>query len=833
MPTLSEQLNAALAHHQAGRLDDAERIYCEILDHDPRSADAHHLLGMAAFQRGDLERASREIREAIGIAPSVPPFHNNLGLVLDTQGKLTEARAEFERAVRLAPSYAEALTNLGRTLAAERRFLESLDALHEAVRIRPDLVEAHFRLGCSALAAGDLSEAARAFEAVLARQPAHLESLVNLSCALKGLGRFAESEAACRRALAVNPASAEAHANLGSALLNLERYEEAEAACREALRLKPEMPEPWCNLGAILLRQERLEDAALACQEAVRRAPRSPEALNNLGNVLRQQNRIGEARARYEQATAVAPDYYEAWLNLSGALKELDHVEEAIAACRQALRCRPRSAEAHNNLGDLLRAQGRLGEAMASFREAIRLDPERPEPYTNLGGVLKDQGRLEEALEACRRAIDLNPKETSPFSNFFFYLHYGEVCSPETVFEEHRRWGARHTALAEQAPPHANNRDPERKLRIGYVSPDFRRHSVGFFVEPLIAAHDRKQVEVYCYSNVTRADEATRRFQGLADHWREIRGALDPRVAEMIRQDEIDILVDLAGHTAGSRLMVFARKPAPVQVSWCGYAATTGLAAIDYRLTDELCDPPGLTERLHTEELVRLPAPFTCYRPPADAPEPGPSPALAAGGVSFGSFNFLAKVTPRMIAAWSALLALAPDSTLTIKSAPLVDESTRELVRKRFEENGAAAERVRLLGPMGPREHLEAYNQIDIALDTFPYNGTTTTCEALWMGVPVVTLAGSTHASRVGASLLESVGLRDWVAHSMEEYVELAARMARNAGALASLRAGLRGLVASSPLTDSARFARNMEEAYRRMWRRWCVSAPAPQRETR
>lgn len=828
-----ERLDAGLGHHLSGRLDQAEEIYRELLEKDPRNADARHLLGMVAFQRGDCQGAAGHIREAIRMARWVPQFHNNLGLVLQGLGWNEEALASFQEAARLAPAYPEAQANLGKALEDLGRYQEAIPPLREALLLRPDFPPAWLWLGCAAQATGDLPEAIRAFQQVLARQADHVEANVNLSSALKQQGRFQEAETCCRRAIASRPDLAEAHANLGAILLNLKKYEEAEAACREALRLRPQLPEPYCNLGAVLSKLERADEARECCEEAVRRKPDSPEALNNLGNVLRTQNHMEEARACFERALAASPDYFEAWLNLGAVLRELGLTEEAVTACRETLRRRPDSAEAQNNLGNVLKEQGRIEEAQTSFREAIRLQPDLAQPYMNLAGTLKDQGRLEEALSLCRKAMLMDPKSDSPFSNFFFYLHYDDLCEPETMFEEHRRWGERYGALTAAAEEHTNDRSPERRLRVGYLSPDFRRHSVAFFVEPVVAAHHRSEVEVYCYSNVTLPDAVTERIRAAADCWREIRGLPDQQVAELIRGDGIDILVDLAGHTGGSRLKVFARKPAPVQVTWCGYAATTGLAAIDYRLTDALADPPGQTERLHTEELVRLPVPFTCYRPADDAPEVSTLPALASGTVTFGCFSFLAKVTPRMVAAWSALLERVPKARLVLKSAPLVDESTRRLVWERFGAHGVDPARVELLGPLGHREHLQAYDRIDIALDTFPYHGTTTTCESLWMGVPVVVLAGTTHASRVGVSLLTSVGLEDWVVSSLEEYIEWAAGMARQPERLAELRAGLRDRVAHSPLTDAAGFSSHLEEAYRRMWRRWCggkalMSEPRP-----
>jgi len=792
-------LAAAFEHHRAGRLDAAEAGYRKILSRDPRCADAHHLLGMVLWQRGDTKGAAERIRKAVALAPGIAPFHNNLGLVLESAGRREEAIARFREAVRLSPGYAEAHANLGRALERERRYPEAIRSLREAVRLKPGFIEAQYRLGCALLASGELPEAVRAFEEVLRRNPDHLEANVNLGGALKRLGRFEEALHSCRRAVAISPESAAAHANLGAALLCLGRLDEAEAACREALRLKPDFGEAYCNLGAILLKKERTEEALACCEQAVRLRPDSPEALNNLGNAL---GRGARARECYERALTADPNYFEAWLNLSALLKEFGLREEAVEAGRRAVQLRPESAEAHNNLGDLLRGEGRIEEAQACFREAIRLRPDLPEPYVNLAGTLRDQGRLKEALAESRKALELDPKSSSPFSNFFFYLHYDDLCPPEVVFEEHRRWGERHRKLAEGAPEHRNDRDPERRLRVGYVSPDFRTHSVAYFAEPLLAAHNRSAVEVFCYSNVARPDAVTERFRVLADHWRDIRGMPDARAAEVIREDEIDILVDLAGHTAGSRLLVFARKPAPVQVTWCGYPATTGLAAVDYRITDALADPPGLTDHLYTERLVRLPGAFLCYKPPAGAPPVSDLPARANGHITFGCFNILAKVTPRMIEAWSALLAAVPGARLVLKSAPLVDESTRRLVWERFRACGADPARIELLGPVSPEQHLRTYHRIDIALDTFPYHGTTTTCEALWMGVPVVTLAGATHASRVGVSLLENAGLGDWVAASLEEYVELAAAKASRPDLLESLRAGLRNRLANSALTD-------------------------------
>jgi predicted O-linked N-acetylglucosamine transferase (SPINDLY family) len=373
-------------------------------------------------------------------------------------------------------------------------------------------------------------------------------------------------------------------------------------------------------------------------------------------------------------------------------------------------------------------------------------------------------------------------------------------------------------------PPHPNHPDPERRLRVGYVSPDFREHSVSAFLDPVIAGHDRRWFEVFCYAEVVRPDDTTARFRGLSDGWCSTLGMTDGAVAGRIRDDGIDILVDLAGHTAGNRLRVFAERPAPVQVTWLGYPNTTGLSAMDYRLSDAVADPAGEADALHSETLVRLANGFLCFAPPADAPEVGETPALATGQVTFGSFNNLAKVTPDVVEAWADILNRIPNSRLVLKSRPLADEKTRERYLEMFGAHGVDPGRVELCSWIASKSgHLGAYERLDIGLDPFPYNGTTTTCEALWMGVPVVTLGGDRHAGRVGASILARVGLAGLVAETKADYVEQAVALAGDLDRLSALRGGLRSRMEKSPLCDAGGFARDIEAAYREMWRRVCA----------
>jgi len=445
-----------------------------------------------------------------------------------------------------------------------------------------------------------------------------------------------------------------------------------------------------------------------------------------------------------------------------------------------------------------------------------------------LGNAYKNQGKLAEAVAAYRKALELKPDYVDAHSNLVFSMNFDERFTQRDIAAESRRWDAVHAVpRSPDERTHPTDPDPDRRLRIGYVSPDFREHSVSYFLDPVIAGHDRGSFEVFCYADVVKPDNKTARFRDLSDGWCSTVAMTDAAVAERVREDGIDILVDLAGHTANNRLLVFAERPAPLRVNWLGYPNTTGLSAMDYRLTDAIADPAGVAEASHSETLVRLPNGFLCFTPAADAPEIGEAHAPTAGVKQrnpFGSFNNLAKITPDVVATWSRVLDGVPTSRLVVKSKPLADQATRERYFELFDAQGIDAERVELIPWIASRSgHLGAYGRVDIGLDPFPYNGTTTTCEALWMGVPVITLAGDRHSGRVGASILTRVGLADLVAETKAAYVEKAVALANDLDRLSALRNGLRDRLGRSPLCDAPSFVRDIEAAYREMWRRVCV----------
>jgi protein O-GlcNAc transferase len=549
------------------------------------------------------------------------------------------------------------------------------------------------------------------------------------------------------------------------------------------------------------------------------------DARNNLGMVLQELGRLTEAARAFEQALELRPNSATAYNNLGNVLQEERRFAEAISAFQHALVLDPEYAEAYYNLGNTLEEQGRLTEAVASYQRALLLKPDYASAYTNLGNVLKDQGRLEAAFAAYRRALELEPDSAMAHSNLLLNFHYGSQCDLDSLFREHQRWGQQHAAcLAHEIRTHTNDRNKNRRLRVGYLSPDFRAHSVAFFIETVLATHDRRRFEVYCYASVTRPDTVTQRLRDLSDKWRDVARLRDNEVSELIRQDGIDILVDLAGHTAGNRLLVFARKPAPIQVTYLGYPDTTGLSTVDYRLTDAWADPPGETDSFHTERLVRLANGFLCYRPPAEAPAiRWPKVERPDREIVFGSFNNVSKVNAEVVALWAQIINAIPNARLIMKALKLQDVGTRENFAECFQRNQLRPEQVEILtADPSLREHLDQYNNIDIALDTFPYNGTTTTCEALWMGVPVITLARSTHAGRVGVSILSQLGLSELIANSPETYVGLAVDLASNPNRLSELRHGLRERMAASPLCDAKGFTKDLEVAYRGMWEKYC-----------
>ena len=628
-----------------------------------------------------------------------------------------------------------------------------------------------------------------------------------------------------RKILAVRPDQVDALNLGGVANLELNHIGEAVKLLQVAVRLQPSYAEAHNNLGNALQAAGRLDEAAAAYRRAIGIKPDYAEAHYNLGILLQKSSDSSDAMAAYRRAIEINPNLAEAHASLGAMLLDFGELDDAIAACRRSIEIKPDYAAAHRNLSAALCRDCKFEEALAHNHYALRLDPNDADTHNYLGGILKNVGRLEESVEAYRNALTLRPSFSGAHSNLLLTMNYDSGFTAESILAESRHWDEIHALPhAVRARPHANTRDPERRLRIGYVSPDFRCHSVSYFIESLLAAHDRNAVEVFCYAEVARPDEVTERLRALADGWHWTLGMSDEALAERIREDGIDILIDLAGHTASNRLLTFAQRPAPVQATWLGYPNTTGLTAMDYRLTDAIVDPEGAADAVHSETLVRLPKSFLCYVPPTDAPEIADLPAAENGHITFGSFNNLAKVTPDVVEVWATILHQTPGSRILLKSRLFAQHELRKRYKDMFVANGVDIERVQLVpGISSVSGHLSAYAGVDIGLDPFPYNGTTTTCEALWMGVPMIALCGDRHAARVGLGLLTSMGMPELAAETKEAYVKTAVDLAGDLDRLLALRRNLRTRMRNSPLCDAKAFTHDMEAAYRDMWRRWCA----------
>jgi predicted O-linked N-acetylglucosamine transferase (SPINDLY family) len=566
-------------------------------------------------------------------------------------------------------------------------------------------------------------------------------------------------------------------------------------------------------------RTGRLAEAERRYRAILQHEPQHADSLHMLGVIALQTRNFASALELVQRAAALRPDAAACRNTLGQILERLGRDDEAAGCYEAAIELDPGYAEVYNNLGYLRARQDRLQEAEALYRNAIELEPGYAEPYTNRGNLLKDVGELDAAIACYRRAIELRPDLSALHSNLLLTLHYHADYSPADLLREHRAWAARHAAPQAAAHrPHENGREPDRRLRVGYVSPDFREHPVARFILPLLREHDRQQVEVFTYSDVTRQDPVTRLVRDHVDQWRDVATLKDEQLADLVRADEIDILVDLAAHSGHNRLLMFARKPAPVQVAYLAYCSTTAVDAIDYRITDRFLDPPGEPGH-YTETSLHLPHCYWCYSGP---PLGGrPTTERRPGPPTFGCLNNFAKVTDVTLHLWIGLLRRVPEARLLVYART---EAHRNRVRRFLREAAVEESRAAFVGRQSLADYLATYCEIDVALDPHPYGGGTTTCDALWMGVPVVSLAGRTAVSRAGSTLLSNVGLDHLVARTEDQYVERAAALIRDETGLAALRRELRGRLESSPVMDARQFARDFEATLRTAWRNECES---------
>jgi predicted O-linked N-acetylglucosamine transferase (SPINDLY family) len=645
-------------------------------------------------------------------------------------------------------------------------------------------------------------------------------------------GQPTAAAAFCQRAVALDPAHSEGLYLLGHIAgvggrhgLASRQFERALAVAPGKAGLRGVLVDALANDAVTRGAAGQREEAATAWRRAIELAPDTTTLVIGLGKTLIGLNRRDRAWRAFRRACELDPGSAAILFFLAGTTEAGDPGVSALF--RRCLVVQPDHAEGASTLSVMAHQSGRTGEALAFGRRAVAAEPHRPEILSNLGMSFLFAGQADEAAIRFRRALMLGPDLPPTHSNLLMALQYNDM-SPLALLAEHRRFDARHGRPRSAGQRgHTNSADPGRRLRVGYLSPDFRQHVASCFFEPLLNAHNAADVETFCYSDTGSPDAVTARLRARAGHWCDSAGLDESALDARIRADAIDILVDLAGHSAFNRLSLFARRPAPIQITWLGYPDTTGLSAMDYRLVDAITDPPGDADALASETLLRLPGGFLCCQPPVDASEPGPLPGAVAGRITFGSFNNLAKINRPTVALWAAVLRAVPGARLLLKAMPFADTAVQDRVRADFAAWGIAAARLELAGwTAGWAGHLALYRDVDVALDPTPYNGTTTTWEALWMGVPVISLCGQRHAARVGASLLTRVGLGELVATDTADFVAKAAGLAGDIDRLAGLRAGMRARLAASPLMDTAAFARSVEAAYRQVWRNWCARRP-------
>lgn len=656
-------------------------------------------------------------------------------------------------------------------------------------------------------------------EKILQRE---FEQLLERAAAEQRLGRLEQARVLCRKALELAPDHPDALRLLGAIALQAGRHRRAETLLRRAMELLPEHPQVRLHLGMALEGCGRLDEAVDAYKACMALEPESAEPYARFGNLLKDNGQLREAMACYAGALRRDPNHFAALVNMGGALLELGRGRDAVDLSNRAVELRPEAVRPHLHLGAALHDAWRTQEAESAYLHALELEPQHAGAMNNLGVLMRDQGKISESLSWFQKSWHADPDFSIARSNYLFTRQYLVDEPRDTYLIEAQRFG--HDVadpLTLRARPHDNDPDPERPLRVGYLSGDLRRHAVSSFLLPLLSSHHAEKVDFYCYANNPYSDGTTDYLQSICDHWRDVRPLGDLEAAELIREDRIDLLVDLSGHSAHNRLLVTARRPAPVQAVWLGYFDTTGMRGVDWLVADRhVC--PEKDDRYYVEEVHRLPTSFWCYAPPEVAVETTDMPFFSRKNVTFGCFNNTAKINKSVVDAWAAILRQVSGSELLLQSASFADPVVRDRYQRMFDDRGVK-DRVAFRPHMELRGYLASYHEVDLALDPFPYGGGATTADALWMGVPVVSLRGKRFSGRLSASILEAAGLGDLATRSMDDYIRIAVDLARDPARLAMLRQGLRSRVLASPLCDAERFTTEMEAAYRSMWKHWCA----------
>jgi predicted O-linked N-acetylglucosamine transferase (SPINDLY family) len=673
------------------------------------------------------------------------------------------------------------------------------------------------QIALSFLQSNDLTQAKHFCQQIVKVDPKNAEANHYLGIIAHQTGNNALAERLIRKALLANPDMQQAYNNMGVVLKEQGKFEEAKKNYLKLIVVKPDYVEAHNNLGVIYKELGETEEAIRSLNRAIELNPSHADAYNVLGATYRSINKIDDAIFCFEKTIELLPNYAEAHYNLGNSFFDKEDYNAAIMSYSYALKLKPNYAEAHRCLGIVLEKNSLFDDAKHCFDEACRIQPNHPAYMYYVAHNLHARGEYQKAYDCYQKVLKLDPNHAFAHSNLLSMMNYRPEYSNQEIFEQHSAWEKQIIANRSANRPRARRclNSKGRRIKVAYISPDFRNHSVSYFFIPLLSHHDTEKFETYCYYNNTIVDGVTESIKAQTEHWRDINKVSDVDVVKQIIKDDIDILVDLAGHTGESRLPVFTYRPAPIQVTWLGYPNTTGLSDMDYRLTDEQADPEGASDPYYSEQLIRLPHGFLCYQGDDTIEYKKEPPFQKNGYITFGSFNNLTKVTSEVIAVWANILKEVPTSRLLLKSKQLLNEAAKTMLLTQFKELGIESERIVLRTVVDSYQgHLEVYNQVDIGLDPFPYNGTTTTLEGLWMGVPVVTLCGDRHASRVGSSILHRVGLDNLIANDFASYIDIAQKLANDVTYLQSLRAEMRERLRNSDLCNPKQFAHDVEESY-------------------
>ena len=851
-PALNIVLQEAIAHHQAGRLIEAEQIYRTILQTRPEQPDANHNLGVLMVQAGLQAAGLQHLKTALESNPSQGQYWLSYTDALLASCQATEALIVIQTAIQSGLDTPEAQALLQKAEAAAQLQTKS-DAISPA-KLQKDEKAAIKKGGAAkqgkfkkkltapapnqtAPTSAELNQIASLFNAghhieLENRARLLIERYPDSGFVWKVLGaslqiQRKEALPALQKATKLLSDDAEVHNNLGNALKDIGRLDDAVASYRRALAIKPDLTEAYNNLGFVLRDLGRLDDAVASYRRALEIKPDFAIAHNNLGLALRDLGRLDDAVASFLRALEIKPDYAPAHSNLGNALRDLGRLDDAVASCCLALEIKPDLIEAHNNLGNALGDLGRLDDAVASFRRALEIKPDYAIAHLNLGNALEDLGQLDDAIASFHRALEIKPDYAEAYSNLLFLHGYHALLDPREYLSLARGWEQACVSAQDRQAAHDRTfqRPPlaGRRLRVGYVSGDYRQHAVSYFLEQLFIHHDRARIELFAYSNHGMRDAVTERLQAMAEHWIPITGEGNAAIMDRIGADSIDVLVDLSGHTAHNRLEVFARRAAPVQVTYLGYFASTGLTEMNYFIGDKILTPPEMDNHF-SEQAWRLPRVWVSYDGKADTPVPDWRPA-GDGSVWLGSFNNLGKLTSATLALWARVLHALPEGRLLLKTKELADANNRRRILDTMADHGIPPDRIELRDRSATPDwfsHMAYYDRMDIALDPVGgVGGGTTTCDALWMGVPVITLEGDRMASRMTASMLNAIGHSEWIARSEAEYIDKVVALARGVEQRKALRPAQRARMASSPLCNAKDLAVNLENAYFEMFERW------------